>query len=178
MGETEPRRGRGCPVGEQLDRLGCERRVRRNLRRRLWHGERVHTPDGLTVDAQDGATGRHQVQILTAAHERASQSGAGLQQVLAVVEYQQQTLVSEPLDQVGGQLSPRSLLDTQHCADKPRYQLGVTERRQLDEPHAIRPLVSLGGRYFERQSRLADATRPHEGHQSRRGHETRDLFSF
>jgi hypothetical protein len=87
---------------------------------------------------------------------------ASLQHVLAVVEHQQQTLVAQPVNQVGRQFAAWPLLDPEHRADCSWHQLGIADRRKLHQPGAVRPAESLIGGNFQRQSRFADSTRPEQ----------------
>ena len=86
-------------------------------------------------------------------------------QMLAVVEYEQQSSILDELDQGLRHRAPEFFLDAQHRRNSLRNQPCVNKRRKLDEPHAVRILVDHVGGDLQRRTRLAqptDAVQRHE----------------
>ncbi len=98
---------------------------------------------------------------------RSARRRAGIEQVLAVVEHQQRGLVRKIGDERIGDRSTGVLLDAERRGDDLWHEARVRDRRELDEPGAVRVVVeSLGGE-LQRQAGLADAARAEEGQEPR-----------
>jgi hypothetical protein len=99
--------------------------------------QRWHSPCELAGDVQGLATRRQDVERRTGAQQVRGEFGAGADQVLAVVQDEQDTLVAQGIDQdveggpAGGDQAKRS-------AYRVRHQQGVRDRREFDAPHTVR----------------------------------------
>jgi hypothetical protein len=114
--------GRGA-VGEQPDGLAgldCPDIVVTG--RGAQRGDPVHV---LAVDAQRFAAGRQQRQVRAAAQQRVGELGAGIQDVLAVVQDHQQAAPADRIDQRAGQRAARLFPDAQHVRDSDHDQAGI-----------------------------------------------------
>ncbi len=100
---------------------------------------------------------------------------AGLQEVLAVIQNNQESPIPEYVDQRLDQGTTRFLLDAEHGRHRLRHEPRVGDRRQLDEPHAVREFVHEIGGDLQRQARLADAAGAHQRQQWRAGQQRRDF---
>ena len=86
--------------------------------------------------------------------------------MLAVVQNDQQTPVAHVLDERLDHRSSRIFLHAEHGGDRFGDERIVAQRRELDEPYAVRMLVHRFGRDLQRQPRLAEPARTDEGQQS------------
>ncbi len=87
--------------------------------------------------------------------------------MLAVVQDQQQLPGAEGAQHGVQSRSTRLLRDRHRRQDRVGHQRRVSQRRQLDEPDAIRKSIQLPGRDLQREAALAHPARPREGEQAR-----------
>ena len=80
--------------------------------------------------------------------------------MLAVVEQEQQLAVPQTIEQRGQDRAARLLAHAQREATVVRYQRGVGQRREFDQPDAIRKLLELIARGHQRQACLAAPPEP------------------
>ena len=121
---------------------------------RLVVGERRHAVDRLAVDGERLAAGGEDVQVGAGLQERLGQCGDGSDQVLAVVQHQQQTTGAQVVGQRRRQRPARLLANAQDGGDRVRHQLGIGQRRQLDQPDAVRERVQHAQRDSASASRV------------------------
>ena len=115
--------------------------------------------DPLAVDAEPS---RLVASIRTSGHvaqTRSASVAAGVEQVLAVVEHEQQLAWAAGTRRMLSVEGSRTLLHAQGRRDDLRPSLGVDDRCELAEPHAVRGTRQHLGRDLQREARLADATR-------------------
>jgi hypothetical protein len=97
-------------------------------------------------------------------HDGLGERGAGVEQVLARVEDQQQPPVPQVLEQRVERGARVLLGQAEHARDRVGQQRGVAQVRQLDDPGAVRVADGcLCGR-DERDPRLADPARSDDRH--------------
>ena len=168
-------RSRGCDGAAPARRRGGTAVVARERRRsgRCLSGPAVAsdgtrqtvspaTPSALAAGGQDAQAG-------AAPQQRLGQRGAGVEQVLAVVEHQQQA--------PGGQrrrsacrraAGPAARARRARAATACGHERRVGQRRQLDQPDAVRVVGRPARRRLQRQARLADAAGAGQRQQPRR----------
>ena len=107
-----------------------------------------------------------------------AQSGARIDQVLAVVQRQQQPTRPKRIGQRLDERAARFLLDT----DDRRYirhdQLRLAQVTEPDEPHPVRELVGHPRQDPQSQPGLPDATRPAQRYGMPRQREPAQLAEF
>jgi len=81
------------------------------------------------------------------------------QELFAVVEHEQRALVAEPLGELAAPVD--------RGGDRGHDQVGISERRQGDEPDAVRKFVRHLGRRLNREAGLPAAARPGQRQQAR-----------
>ena len=113
----------------------------------------------LAAGGQDGQPGR-------VAQQRVGLTGAGVNQMLAVVQDHQQLLVAQIVGQRSIERTARLLRHAQRAADGRDQQRRVGYRGQLDQPGAVRVALEPVGGKLQRKSRLARPSRPGQGQES------------
>ena len=109
-----------------------------------------------SVDTKVLATGRQDLELWPGLQQLRHQFGAGLHQVFAIVEDQQQSPVLREFHQRLDDRMPGFFLHAEDKSNRLRHEPRIGERRQLDEPDAIGKIVQDLGRELLRQTRLAD----------------------
>ena len=103
--------------------------LRQQLRRRkdgpVRHGQRGDVPDCLAHDAQRFAARRQDLHVGIGAQEPLSQNRAGVQEMLAGVQHQEQLLGAQRLHQHGQQRTARGFRQAERHGDRVRDQRGV-----------------------------------------------------
>ena len=127
VAEREGRVHRACPLHEELHRLRGLRRVAARGRER----QLGHEPRGLSGDAQRLATGGHHPQAGARAQQCIGQGGAGVHQVFAVVEHQQEVPVPDDVRQAVRRRAVSLFANAECRQDGVGQQRGVAEGRQL-----------------------------------------------
>ena len=138
---------------------GQPRRVR--WRRQPGHGELL-----LAVDAQRGPAGDEDPQARRAG-EHLGQHRGRVDHLLEVVEDEQHPAFAQRLGDAVDHGPVRLVGHADRARDGRRDQLPFPDRLQRDEPDPVGEVVGGGGRDLQRQTRLADATRPGERQQPR-----------
>ncbi len=101
--------------------------------------------------------------------------GGGLDEVLAVVEQQEELLRAQVVDDPVDRRLSRLWLDAQGAADLGRHELGVTDRRELDQPGAVAVPVEAVSRGLEREAGLAGAAHADQRHEAAGGEQPREV---
>jgi hypothetical protein len=104
--------------------------------------------------------------------------GAGVHEMLAVVEDQQHAPAPRVSHQRLDHGTPGFLFHSQHRSDRLRDARGLREGRELDQPHAVGEERQHLAAHFQRKARLAGAADAGEGGEARgaeRRREVRDL---
>ena len=151
------------PVAEQHNRFRVHEGVAANVV--AGHAEGGHGDDlfarhrePLAARCEDGDT-------LTTSAAGLHQRRNRVEEVLAVVDHQQQTLRGQIIEH---DLVERATWHRQHVKGR-RHRLServrIAERRELAHPHAVRKVRDDFGRDLERQSRLAHSPDTSERHQ-------------
>lgn len=155
-------RDRGGSAGEQLDGLGLDRTGIRDR-----HGR--HAKDGLRVDGEGAPAGRQHVQPAAGPKEGVDEQRAGVDEVLAVVQDDQEPSLPEALCEVLDGPARGRVVEAEGPRHLLREQRGIAEAGELDDPHAVAEATAdvLGDP--EREPRLPDPGRPGEGHEPRGG---------
>ena len=155
----ERRRRHRAQVGGQVQplQLGQPRRV--GWRRQPGDGELL-----LAVDAQGGPAGDEDPQARRAS-EHLGQHRGRVDHLLEVVEDEQHPAFAQRLGNAVDHGPVRLVGHADRARNGRRDQLPFPDRFQRDEPDAVGEVVGGGGRDLQRQTRLADATRPGERQQ-------------
>jgi hypothetical protein len=119
--------------------------------------------------------GRQYPQAGRRAQQRVGQLGAGLHQVLAVVQYQQQLLISKELRKQRHRVAAPGVVDLQSVDHRVRHQCGVLQRGQLDQPHPVGDHAPKLRRHPQCQPGLPDSRHTGQRHQPRQGQPLGDL---
>ncbi len=98
--------------------------------------------------------------------------------MLAVIQYQQEFATAKVVEQHLAYRSLRSLSDTDRRCDGLGHEVRVGNRREIDQPDAVRKLVRQVRRETQRQTRLAGAAGARERHQARRGQQLSQLAAL
>lgn len=158
-GDLEGRQHRPRPVGEQ------PHRVRQHAGADGADRQRRQRQQVLARGAQRLPAGGQHPQARHRPQQRVGQLGAGLHQVLAAVQHDQQPAPGQLLGQdvqgrPGGAVGQPQCL--QHCVAE---QQRVLHRGHLHQPGAVREGVGRPGRRAHRQPALAHPARPGHRHQ-------------
>ena len=129
---------------------------------RLGYPERRYRVDDLTGDPQRLATRGQQLHPGRPTQQLLGQCGAGADQMFAIVEHEEQSLVGSPLQDDVDEGTARFLRDAQYLRDCVRHREMVRDRREFDEPHTVRVVVEHVGGKLQREPSLADAPCAHE----------------
>ncbi len=124
---------------------------------RLRGAQRRHAPRLLTDDAERFAAGRERACSCARVQQLLGPAGAGLDEVLAVVEHDQQLAMAHEVEQRVEQRTARLLVHIEHAGHHARHKHRVGDRRQLDEPHAVLVCGLHRVGHLERKTCLADA---------------------
>ena len=135
----------------------------------LGQRQRRHVDHDLAGDPERLAAGGEDPDVGARAQQRAGQHGRRLVHVLAVVEDQQRPLVGEVLAEGGDRPARRVVLEPECGEHGLRDELGILDRRELDEPHAIGVLAGALPPGPEGELGLAHAAHPGERQQPGRG---------
>ena len=125
-------------------------------------------PDDLAVDGQWFAAGCQNVQVGTDAQETAQELGASAHQVFAIVEHQQHVSVAQVLGQGVRRVAWMDRWHTHGGRDRAGDERWFGKLGQFDQPGAVGEGGGVLAGQLSAETRLADATRAHDGHQRRR----------
>ena len=182
------RRGGGVVVGEAEIGADLSRAVGEQLDRLVGQRQRRHPPTHLAGHPDRLTTRRHKRHRRAAALQADNQRRARVQQMLTVVQHQQHPTVADKPQQRVHRGAARLIGQAQRADHRDRHQIGIGDRRQIDQPHpAAESTGDLGGD-LHRQARFADTARagerhepvvgqdlPHVVHFGFAAHETREL---
>ena len=154
------------PLHEQRDRVRLPGRGRRMVVG-IGHRHRLDEFDDFAGNAEGLATRGEDLEIRAPAQQRAGEHRDRLENVLAVVEHEQDTLVGQVIAEQRDRPGCRAILQPERRCDR---RSDVRTQRDLRQRHEIRAIgevrAEIAGR-AQRQSRLPDAAGPGEGHESR-----------
>ena len=167
-GECKARRGRGCPLDEQPDGFVLGQRLRAEADGAdIGQGQGRHAEGHFAGDPQRFAAGGQDGQLRAGLQQRICQAGAGLDHVLAVVQDQQQLLLSRDIPAAASiAWGPVSSRRPRARAVTVGHQGRVGQRGQLHQPDAVSELLHQPGRGLQRQAGLAGAARAGQRHQA------------
>ena len=112
--------------------------------------------------------------VRAAAKDRVDEPGGRLDDVLAVVEYDERAPRLERVDDRLGHRPVSPFADVEYRRDRVRDEIIVRQRRELDEPDAVLVPVEQIGAHLQREARLADAARADERDEPVLGEQLRD----
>jgi hypothetical protein len=163
--------------GDRSERsgVGCTQPVAGLRRRSIQRGEPVRM---LAGDAQRLATRRENAKLGAAAQECIGDIRGFGDDVFAIVENHERSLLSQKPRERLDERAVRQLLDAQRRRDCSDDKFGVGERCEFDEPQAVVRDVAQGRSYLQRRARLADPARPGQGDHPLPSHECHDLTEF
>ena len=170
-GERETWGSSQRPFGKKLDSIPWRRAGGGN-------GQRGHRPHRLTGDPQRLATGGQQPQLSRARQQPLAQPGAGVEQVLAVVEREQQPAQTQRVGQRVEQRAAALLRHTRGGRDAGGHQVRVG---QVGQVHIAGPVGKLGGHrgeHAQRQPGLPDAARTRQREHAGTAHELAQLVEL
>ena len=163
----------GGAVGEQPDRLRGADRVQVVV-----IGGRVHggdPVDALAADAERLPARREQRGLRAVAQQRIRELGAGVEDVLAVVQQQEQAALADRLHHRVHDGQARVLGYAQHGGDGDGGQVRVLQRGKIREPDPVaRPVQELG-RHLKPEAGLARPARAGERDQAGGGDQAAHL---
>jgi hypothetical protein len=93
--------------------------------------------DTLAVDAQRLTARREQHDVRAIPKQRIHQLGAGVEDVLAVVQQDKQAPLADCLDERVDDGAARVLKYAQHICEGDRHEIRVRKRGDIGEPHPI-----------------------------------------
>ncbi|HLW12350.1 MAG TPA: hypothetical protein VKU81_06600 [Casimicrobiaceae bacterium] len=150
-----------------LDEKPCGVRLgdfrKRGFALRIGNDERRQRIRRLAANVQPLAAGRQELHARQRLQQFRCQFRAGVDQMLAVVEDEQQLAVSAMPGQRLRHGAARFLLDPERRGHRLRHQFRVCERRKFDQPHAVGEIIKRVGRDLKRQARLAKAAGADDG---------------
>ena len=157
--QTECRAGRRRTIDEEAHRRILGQRVDRDRFLRRGHCQSRYRKAHFARHTQGLPAGRQNPRTRAPPHQAPCQCRAGLHNVLAVVEDEQEASIGDVLDQRFGHRVSRFLLDAEHGCDCLRHESRIIERSELDEPHPVWVILEDLGGNLQRQPRLANAAR-------------------
>ena len=166
----------GRAISEEDHRLGAADGVELVVRR--GDGQRAGAVHALAGDAQRLAARRQHAKLRTRAQEILGEPGAGVGQVLAVVEHEQQLRVAQALEDVVEQVAVRAFANAEHMRDGLEDELRVEHGREIDQPGAVAEPVGVRGGDLDGQPRLARAARPGQRDETRFAQQRRELVEL
>ena len=104
--------------------------------------------------------------------------GARVHNVLAIVEHEQEAPVARELEQCLEHRMPRVFLHAERGGHRLRHQPGIADRREFDQPHAVRIIVEHLCRHLQRQARLAEASAAQQRQEPRLAEQPGDFGEF
>ncbi len=150
-----------------LDEKPCGVRLgdfrKRGFALRIGNDERRQRIRRLAANVQPLAAGRENLYARQRLQQFRCEFRAGVDQMLAVVEDEQQPAVGAMPDQRLRRGTARFLLDPQRGGDRLRHQFRICKRRQFDQPHAVGEIIERVGCDLERQAGLAEAAGADDG---------------
>lgn len=167
--DREPGQDRRAALGEQAHRLvlqqapgGCQLALRWDR-----HGRNrdCHFPG----HAEHLAAGGENAKLRAGPQECPGQHGTCVEEMLAVVQYQQSLAAREIVRQRGHGPAGRLIKQAERPSDLRGKQRRVPQPRQLHHPGAVAETAAHLGRRLNSQPCLADAARAGERDQSRAG---------
>jgi hypothetical protein len=148
----------GHTVHKQAKRIVLQQVLRRREAMEVWQGERRHDPEGLSGDLKRFSTCSHNAQLRGSMQQRCCQSRAGINQVFAVVQHQQEAPCPKIVYQTLGQGSPRLLTQAYNPSHRLRDKRRVAEGCQFNEPRGTAKILSQISRCFYCQSGFPTST--------------------
>ena len=169
---------RARPFREQLHCFILDELVQRWQLTRVGRRQRGHAEKRLAGNPERLAAAGQNAQLRVGMQQRVGQLGACVDQVLAIIQYQQHILIAQVRGERGEQRPAGLLTHTQHGGDCLRNERRIGQWRQLDQPDSIREPRVHRRRQLQRQAGLAGAAWPSERQQagvSKRGGNRRQL---
>ena len=152
IGEAEIGPDLARAVGEQLDRLVGQR-------------QRRHPPTHLATNPDRLTARRHKAHRRAAAQQGNNQRGTCVQQMLTVVQHQQHPTVADKPQQRVHRGAARLVGQAQRADHRDRHDIGIGDRRQIDQPHPAGESTGDLGRQLHRQARFTDTACAGERHE-------------
>ncbi len=128
-------------IDEQAHRVEIRQRGGGDGRARIRERKRGQRIGRLAGDAQRLAARREHLEAGARLQEPVRELGARVDQVLAVVEHDEQASVCHELRQRVERRAAGLLDHTQHRRDRLSHEAAIGDRRELDEPDAVRVIV-------------------------------------
>jgi len=163
--DAEARKDRGAPLGEQPHRLELQELLRRPQVTAVRHRQGRHRDGHLTGDAEHLTARGQDAHARASTQNRASEHGAGVQQMLTVVQHQQRLPAGQVLRQRRHRPPGRLIQQAHSPRDLRGEQSRVAQARQFHQPDAIAERPSCLPRRPHRQARLPDSAWPAQGNQ-------------
>jgi hypothetical protein len=154
-------------VDEELHRLAGGQPLRGELLRVVGERERGHQPGRLARNAERLAAARQQREARAAPQQRIGERGAGVDQVLAVVEHEQKRARLEVLGERLLGITAGLLAQAELLGDLGGQERRVGERGELDPFDPVRVIARDARGDLQREARLAASARAGQGEQAR-----------
>ena len=121
------------------------------------HIERRNAIHRLTIDPQDFAAGHENRGVWTHAYEALGQVGRRIDDVLAIVEYQQKmSRANIASDGLRGHLAAE--LQPERAGHRGQHEIGIGQRRQVDKPTTVVESGDQAARGLDRKRCFPDAS--------------------
>jgi hypothetical protein len=169
VGELEPQIRGLNTVDEQGDG-GWSQRQGRGPHIVARDRQRRQTIDLLATAGERLSAGCEQADSRSLCQYELRKGGHGIDDLLAIIEQDQQMLLSQPIRQLFGR-SAALQLDAERRRYKTWNQRGLLQRRKIDEEVAVAIVGSDRADNFETEAGLADPTGTRERHQASPGKE-------
>ena len=153
--DEQPGRGK-CLGGRGGERLA----VRRT-------GERLEAVDVLAIDLERLATGREDVDLRSGLEQACDQHRDGIDEMLAGIEDQQNSLVAQMRDQARRRIA-RLNGEAEHGGGRGGHQVRIAQHGEIDEEHGASKGFEQVMPDRDRGRRLADAAGTDDGDEARR----------
>jgi len=166
--EEKPVVRRDCALAEQLDGRIPHRLVgsgRGRLRRKFQRGQAMQP---FAFGPQRFAAGGQNMNARSRLQDGFGQRRRCANDVFAAVEHDQSMLVAQPCSQPKYRVDPRER-DPEHGAEGARHQVGISQRGERDEPHAVPVGRTQGFGDRDCHRGLADPARADDGQKTASG---------
>ncbi len=175
LGDRELRVDRGRALGEQRQRRVAQPGPAGQRAARGRHRQRRDRPQVLAGQREPFPAGREQPEPGRGPQQVVGQRGAGVEEVLAVVEDHQRPALPQVLGEHARRAPAGFVVHAQRLEHGVRHERGVLQPGELDQPDAVGERAGQPGGGLHGQPRLADPARAGQRDQPRPRQQVLDL---